>query len=83
METCWDPNPDCAPRAESRCPGKANRPEGACRNPVRKNCPDACNKCNVQWLCAERYPMGEHDCTYLLMQSIQGQAGLAEANTQR
>eukprot|EP00959_Pyramimonas_sp_CCMP1952_P033510 703341-Pyramimonas_sp.AAC.1 len=27
--------------------------------------------------------MGEHNCTYLLMRSIQGQAGLAEANTQR
>eukprot|EP00959_Pyramimonas_sp_CCMP1952_P156942 3281773-Pyramimonas_sp.AAC.1 len=27
--------------------------------------------------------MGEHNCTYLLVQSIQGQARLAEANTQR
>eukprot|EP00959_Pyramimonas_sp_CCMP1952_P068539 1430470-Pyramimonas_sp.AAC.1 len=37
----------------------------------------------MQWLRAERYPMGEHNCTYLLMQSIQDQARLAEANTQR
>eukprot|EP00959_Pyramimonas_sp_CCMP1952_P319848 6692810-Pyramimonas_sp.AAC.1 len=37
----------------------------------------------MQWLCTECYPMGEHNCTYLLMQSIQGQARLAEANTQR
>eukprot|EP00959_Pyramimonas_sp_CCMP1952_P118273 2472843-Pyramimonas_sp.AAC.1 len=27
METCWDPDFDCAPRAESRCPGKADKPE--------------------------------------------------------
>eukprot|EP00959_Pyramimonas_sp_CCMP1952_P030442 638099-Pyramimonas_sp.AAC.1 len=29
METCWNPNFDCAPQAESRCPGKTNKPEGA------------------------------------------------------
>eukprot|EP00959_Pyramimonas_sp_CCMP1952_P474651 9503786-Pyramimonas_sp.AAC.1 len=33
METCWNWNLDCAPQAESRCPGKANKPEGACRHP--------------------------------------------------
>eukprot|EP00959_Pyramimonas_sp_CCMP1952_P123475 2581406-Pyramimonas_sp.AAC.1 len=34
METCWNWNFDCAPQAESRCPCKANKPEGACRHPV-------------------------------------------------
>eukprot|EP00959_Pyramimonas_sp_CCMP1952_P007307 153136-Pyramimonas_sp.AAC.1 len=29
MGARWIPNPGCAPQAESRCPGKANRPEGA------------------------------------------------------
>eukprot|EP00959_Pyramimonas_sp_CCMP1952_P092252 1931339-Pyramimonas_sp.AAC.1 len=29
MEACWNPNPECAPQAESRYPGKANRPEVA------------------------------------------------------
>eukprot|EP00959_Pyramimonas_sp_CCMP1952_P372841 7807539-Pyramimonas_sp.AAC.1 len=38
METCWSPNVDCAPQAECRCPGKANKPEGACRHPVCKSC---------------------------------------------
>eukprot|EP00959_Pyramimonas_sp_CCMP1952_P416215 8720465-Pyramimonas_sp.AAC.1 len=28
-EACWNPNPNCALQAESRCPGKANKPEGA------------------------------------------------------
>eukprot|EP00959_Pyramimonas_sp_CCMP1952_P150230 3143853-Pyramimonas_sp.AAC.1 len=37
----------------------------------------------MQWLCTERCPMGEHNCTYLLMQSTQDQARLAEANIQR
>eukprot|EP00959_Pyramimonas_sp_CCMP1952_P125817 2631099-Pyramimonas_sp.AAC.1 len=27
METCCNWNSDCAPKAESRCPGKANEPE--------------------------------------------------------
>eukprot|EP00959_Pyramimonas_sp_CCMP1952_P018775 396769-Pyramimonas_sp.AAC.1 len=67
MEACWNPNPDCAPQAESRCPGKANGPEGACRNPVRKSCSDVCNKCNAQWPCTECCPMGEHNCAHLLM----------------
>eukprot|EP00959_Pyramimonas_sp_CCMP1952_P239553 5006563-Pyramimonas_sp.AAC.1 len=31
-EACWNPNVDCAPQAEIRCPGKAGRPEGACRH---------------------------------------------------
>eukprot|EP00959_Pyramimonas_sp_CCMP1952_P375369 7861956-Pyramimonas_sp.AAC.1 len=51
METCWNPNVDIAPQAESRCP--------------------------------ECFPMDEHNCTYLLMQTIQDQARLAEAKTQR
>eukprot|EP00959_Pyramimonas_sp_CCMP1952_P400764 8397809-Pyramimonas_sp.AAC.1 len=29
MEARWNPNPNCAPQAESSCPGKASRPEGA------------------------------------------------------
>eukprot|EP00959_Pyramimonas_sp_CCMP1952_P449867 9419546-Pyramimonas_sp.AAC.1 len=37
----------------------------------------------MQWLCAECYPMDEHNCAYLFLQSIQDQAGLAEATTQR
>eukprot|EP00959_Pyramimonas_sp_CCMP1952_P264099 5522580-Pyramimonas_sp.AAC.1 len=32
MEVCWNPNPGCAPQAENKCPGKANKPEGACRH---------------------------------------------------
>eukprot|EP00959_Pyramimonas_sp_CCMP1952_P059920 1251596-Pyramimonas_sp.AAC.1 len=38
IDTCWNWNSDCAPQAESRCPGKANKPEGACRHPVCKSC---------------------------------------------
>eukprot|EP00959_Pyramimonas_sp_CCMP1952_P085712 1792945-Pyramimonas_sp.AAC.1 len=83
MEARWNPNPGCAPQAENGCPGKANKPEGACRNPACRSCSDVCNKCNMQWLCTECYPMDEHSCTYLLIQSIQDQARLAEANTQR
>eukprot|EP00959_Pyramimonas_sp_CCMP1952_P115946 2423892-Pyramimonas_sp.AAC.1 len=37
----------------------------------------------MQWLCTECYPMDEHNCACLLMQSIQDQARLAETNTQR
>eukprot|EP00959_Pyramimonas_sp_CCMP1952_P451903 9461703-Pyramimonas_sp.AAC.1 len=83
MEACWNPNLICAPQAESRCPGKADRPEGACRHPACKSCSDVCPKCSVQWLCIECCPMGEHNCTDLLMQAIQDQARLAEADTQR
>eukprot|EP00959_Pyramimonas_sp_CCMP1952_P065367 1364402-Pyramimonas_sp.AAC.1 len=36
----------------------------------------------MQWLCAECCTMNEYDCARLLMQSIQDQARLAEANTQ-
>eukprot|EP00959_Pyramimonas_sp_CCMP1952_P421711 8834413-Pyramimonas_sp.AAC.1 len=62
MEARWNPNPNCAPQAESRCPGQANWSEGACRNPVCKSCSDVCNKCNKQWLRTECYPMDEHNC---------------------
>eukprot|EP00959_Pyramimonas_sp_CCMP1952_P076314 1594681-Pyramimonas_sp.AAC.1 len=37
----------------------------------------------MQWLCAECHPMGEHNCTYLFLQSVQDQARQAEANSQR
>eukprot|EP00959_Pyramimonas_sp_CCMP1952_P030584 641219-Pyramimonas_sp.AAC.1 len=62
MEVCWNPTPGCASQAENRCPGKASEPEGACRNPVCRNCSDVCSKCSMQWLCAECCPMGEHNC---------------------
>eukprot|EP00959_Pyramimonas_sp_CCMP1952_P199337 4169697-Pyramimonas_sp.AAC.1 len=83
MEVCWNPTPGCAHQAENRCPGKANQPEGACRNPACRNCSNVCNKCNMLWLRTECYPMDEHNCTHLFLQSIQDQARLAEANTQR
>eukprot|EP00959_Pyramimonas_sp_CCMP1952_P213228 4461449-Pyramimonas_sp.AAC.1 len=38
IDTCWNWNSDCKPQAESRCLGKANKPEGACRHPVCKSC---------------------------------------------
>eukprot|EP00959_Pyramimonas_sp_CCMP1952_P307427 6434862-Pyramimonas_sp.AAC.1 len=41
-EARWNPNPNCAPQAESGCPGKATRPEGACKNPACKSCSDVC-----------------------------------------
>eukprot|EP00959_Pyramimonas_sp_CCMP1952_P089688 1876252-Pyramimonas_sp.AAC.1 len=83
MEACWGPNVDCTPQADSRCLGKAYRPEGACRHPGCKSCSEVRSKCSVQWLCAECLPMEEPNCTYLLMQTIQDQARLAEADTQR
>eukprot|EP00959_Pyramimonas_sp_CCMP1952_P221995 4641240-Pyramimonas_sp.AAC.1 len=58
-------------------------PEGACRNPACRSCSGVSSKRNAQWLCTECYPMDEHNCTYLLIQPIQDQARLAEANTQR
>eukprot|EP00959_Pyramimonas_sp_CCMP1952_P198105 4143959-Pyramimonas_sp.AAC.1 len=39
-ETCWNYGPDCPPQAENRCPGKARKPDGACRRPVCGNCSD-------------------------------------------
>eukprot|EP00959_Pyramimonas_sp_CCMP1952_P232181 4852265-Pyramimonas_sp.AAC.1 len=40
LDTCWNWGPDCAPQAESRCPGNARMPGGACRRPVCKNYSD-------------------------------------------
>eukprot|EP00959_Pyramimonas_sp_CCMP1952_P457833 9475581-Pyramimonas_sp.AAC.1 len=83
MDTYWNWNSDCAPQAESRCPGKANQPEGACRQPVCKGCSEVCPKCSIQWSCEDCFPMNEHNCTSPLIQTIQYQARLAEAKTPR
>eukprot|EP00959_Pyramimonas_sp_CCMP1952_P197667 4133995-Pyramimonas_sp.AAC.1 len=81
-ETCWNYGPDCPPQAENRCPGKARKPEGACRRPVFRNCSDVCTNCSIQWLRVDCTPMEEHNCTHLLLQAMENQARYVEAKTQ-
>eukprot|EP00959_Pyramimonas_sp_CCMP1952_P177879 3717699-Pyramimonas_sp.AAC.1 len=83
LETCWNCGPDCTPQAESRCPGKAHKPDGACRRPVCKSCSDVCPNCSNQWLRVDCLPMSEHSCTYLFIQALQDQARFVEAKTQQ
>eukprot|EP00959_Pyramimonas_sp_CCMP1952_P354942 7435223-Pyramimonas_sp.AAC.1 len=82
-DACWNWTSDCAPQAESRCPGKAHEPEGACRRPACKSCSDVSLKCSNQWSYVDCFPMSEHSCTDLLILAIQGQARLVEAKTQQ
>eukprot|EP00959_Pyramimonas_sp_CCMP1952_P461404 9481522-Pyramimonas_sp.AAC.1 len=82
-EACWNRGPDCPPRAESRCPGKAHKQGGPCKRPVCGNCSDVCPNCGNQWLCEDCFQMEEHNCSYLLIQAMQDQARYAEAKTQQ
>eukprot|EP00959_Pyramimonas_sp_CCMP1952_P190677 3987965-Pyramimonas_sp.AAC.1 len=78
-EACWNYCPNCSPQAENRCPGKARKPEGACRRPVCRCCSCVCTNCSNQWLCVDCVPMEEHSCTYLQLQAMQDQARYVEA----
>eukprot|EP00959_Pyramimonas_sp_CCMP1952_P202140 4226674-Pyramimonas_sp.AAC.1 len=82
-ETRWNYGPDCPLQAENRCPGKAHKPDGACRRPVCRSCSGVCPNCSNQWLCVDCMPMAEHHCSYLLLQAMQNQARYVEAKTQQ
>eukprot|EP00959_Pyramimonas_sp_CCMP1952_P288164 6026051-Pyramimonas_sp.AAC.1 len=82
-ETCWNHGPNWSPQAESRCPGKARKPERACRRPVCRYCSGVCTNCSNQWLCVGCMPTEEHACTCLQLQAMQDHARYAEAKTQQ
>eukprot|EP00959_Pyramimonas_sp_CCMP1952_P411685 8627371-Pyramimonas_sp.AAC.1 len=77
-EARWNRGPDCPPRAENRCPGKAHKQDGPCKRPVRGNCSDVCPDCGNQRLCEDCFQMEEHHCQYLLIQAMQDQARFVE-----